>query len=265
MSTPAKKTPAPKKAVVKKPAPKPAPAKTPAKKPAVKKTVKPAAPKPAVAIAKPAPKKPAVKVAVPAKKPTKVKASGVPHSVPREEIAKKRPTPKPPVVVKVVPGKTVTAPAVSKIAQNGFTRPKALRNDGTPKITHRVWAIADEISARHSADAKVNKTTAKPATRKEVLTACEGEQIKYSTFSNQFYRWRKFNGLFGRVKKDGTLAKPLGKTGPRKAPVPDAAELNLPVPAPVPAVKPKPPVKSRAKSDAPVFPFMLPAESAPAV
>lgn len=234
MST--KKKAAPKKAVVKKTV-------APVKKPAVKS-------KPKVA-AKPAAKPPVPLANRPIKTPVKVAAPA------KKTVTKKRPTPKPPVVVKVATGKTVVAPAVSKIAQNGYTRPKPTRNDGTPKITHRVWAIADEISARHAADAKANKTEPKPATRQEVLTACEAEKIKYSTFSNQFYRWRKFNGLFGRVKKDGTPAKPLGKPGPRKA--------AKPAPKPLVATKPKPPVKPPVKTIQPAFPFMSPADASPTV
>jgi hypothetical protein len=155
-----------------------------------------------------------------------------------------------PVKVKLAGGKTLTVPASAKISQNGFTRPKPVAADGSPKITHRVWQIADEISAENKKNTpKFQK--AKPASRQQVLTVCEAEGIKYSTFSNQFYRWRKFNGLFGRVKKDGTIAAVTG--GPRRGAQAGSKPKakKPPLPAKKPAAKAAPNVKAPAKAKAP--------------
>lgn len=129
----------------------------------------------------------------------------------------KKPAVKPAVKPPVKPVATPRKPAVvspvakpGKIAQNGYTRPRPTNSEGKPKLTFRVWQIADEISAKNAAKAKAKGEKGKPATRAEVLAQCVKEKIKYSTFSNQFYRWRKFNGMFLRLRKDGTLSKPMG-------------------------------------------------------
>lgn len=70
---------------------------------------------------------------------------------------------------------------VAKVQQNGVTRPK----DGT--TTGRVWAIADEISAKNQ----------RPATRKEVIDQVHAEGINTSTGATQYGKWRKFHGLVG--------------------------------------------------------------------
>jgi len=260
---PAKKAvnkPAPKtspKKVVSKPAPK-AKAKT---KPAVVKplvAVKPAAPvvikpevkppvaKPVVATKPPVVVTPAPKPVVPAKPVVAVKPTGkaVPQT-PTLLVGAKKPA----VVIPIAGGKPIVVPS-PKIQQNGITRPRPTDTDGKPKITHRVWKIADEISAKKAQlAAEESKQTgvvvkAKPATRQEVLVACSAEQIGYSNFSNHFYRWRKFNGLFGRIKKDGTKAACTG--GPRKytgftekpKPAPKPPLTTIPALPPIPSKKP---------------------------
>lgn len=106
-----------------------------------------------------------------------------------------------------IPGLKKKIPvALGKLTQNSINRPKPFTSDGKPKLTFRVWQIADEISAR-------NRVI---ATRQEVLDACNNEEIKYSTFSNEFYRWRKFNGKFGRIRKDGVAAAVTGGPQPKK-------------------------------------------------
>lgn len=194
----------------------------------------------------------------------------------RKSGAKKQRPNKSVVKIRLAGGKSVTARAVPpspKISQNGFTRPKPVRKDGAPKITFRVWEIADQISARKAVEAKKTKSKAKPATRQEVLTQCEKEKIKYSTFSNQFYRWRKFNGLFGRIRKDGKLAavtggprkqvkpvapskkklarKPQRQTGKKKGAVAPKPAVKTP-PAPIVATKPAVPKQT-------ALPFAVPA------
>lgn len=81
--------------------------------------------------------------------------------------------------------------------QNGVTRPK----DGT--TTGRVWTIADEISAKNK----------EPATRKEVIEACQAEDINPSTAATQYGKWRKFHGLEGE-KAPGRKAAPAPAPAP---------------------------------------------------
>jgi hypothetical protein len=71
--------------------------------------------------------------------------------------------------------------AAPKITQNDVTRPK----DGT--TTGRVWAIADEISAKNGS----------PADRKSVIDQVVAEGINASTGATQYGKWRKFHGLVG--------------------------------------------------------------------
>lgn len=105
-----------------------------------------------------------------------------------------------------------TPVAVAKIAQNGITRPK----DGT--TTGRVWAIADEISAKNKA----------PADRKTVIEQVVGEGINASTGATQYGKWRKFHGLTGdaapgRAAKPAAAETPAAPAAPA-APVEEAGE-----------------------------------------
>lgn len=213
------------------------------------------------------PAKPA-KAKKPAPKATKPKAKAKPAA------AKK-----PPVVVKTG-GNAVVVPSVAKVTQNGVSRPRATFGDGTPKKTARVWQIADELSAKNAATAKASKTEAQPPTRQEMLAACAKEKITPAVCWNQFYRWRKFNGLFGRIKLDGTVAavtggpkrgaqaetpkaKPSAKKPAAKVKAPAKPKATKPA-APKPA-KPavKPPVVATGSAQA-VLPFVVPAAVAPA-
>lgn len=78
-----------------------------------------------------------------------------------------------------------TKPKAPKIEQNGVTRPK----DGT--TTGRVWAIADEISAKNGV----------PAERGDVIAAGKAEGINEATIATQHGKWRKFHGLKKLPKK----------------------------------------------------------------
>ncbi len=118
-----------------------------------------------------------------------------------------------------------TTPPQARIHQNGVTRPRKFFNNGRPNICVKVWEIADEISAQHAQatqllakKTKKKQPPAGPATRAEVLKACVAAKIKYTTFVNEFYSWRIFNGIRGRINKDGKPAKPYGFKGdkPRK-------------------------------------------------
>lgn len=229
-------------------------------------------------------KKP-VKKTVAKKKPAKKTGSQIVKAIlkaqppripkpPAPVVQTTKPAVKPPVVTKTTGAKPIVVPA-KRIEQNGYTRPSAAWSNGKPKVTFRVWQIADEISAAKGTKAKAEGKKPQPATRKEVLAACAAEKISYSIFSNQFYRWRKFNGLFGRVKLDGTIAKVTG--GPRNRgkrpppkpllatkpafPVKPVAPAAKPTPAPVqvaPAAA-KPPVKPALGK--PALPFPVPAVS----
>lgn len=87
--------------------------------------------------------------------------------------------------------------AVVKVQQNGVTRPK----DGT--TTGRVWAIADEISAKKG----------EPADRKTVIEQVVAEGLNASTGATQYGKWRKFHGLVGEASP-GRASKPEGETPP---------------------------------------------------
>jgi len=200
----------------------------------------------------------------PAKKPA-VKAAPKPAAKPATKPAVKPPVVKPSVASPMT-GKAINSPR--RIVQNGYSRPSPLRQDGSPKITAKVWEIADQISAANKikADAETKRlgqtVLPSPASRQQVLAKCDELRIPYSVFQNQFYRWRKFNGLFGRVKKDGTIAKCSG--GPRKYRKPllatktaaNASETAAPTPAPI---APKPIVKPPAKPElGKALPFAVP-------
>lgn len=88
------------------------------------------------------------------------------------------------------------APKAPKDEKNGVVRPAA----GT--ATGNVWAIADHLSTQ----------SGEPATRKDVLAACETDGINKSTATTQYGRWRKYNGLAGEPR------------APRKAAEPDVQE-----------------------------------------
>lgn len=105
------------------------------------------------------------------------------------------------------PAQAEAAPAVARIQQNGITRPK----DGT--TTGRVWAIADEISAK----------TQKPAERGDVVKQGVSENINASTCATQYGKWRKFHGLTGE-NAPGRAAKP---ETPAEAPAAPAAEAPV--------------------------------------
>lgn len=103
-------------------------------------------------------------------------------------------------------GQAAETTAVVKVQQNGVTRPK----DGT--TTGRVWAIADEISAKKG----------EPADRKTVIEQVVAEGINASTGATQYGKWRKFHGLVGEASP-GRAAKPAD-AAPPAPPAPAAAE-----------------------------------------
>ena len=171
-------------------------------------------------------KKNAKKAVKPAKKPA-VKAK-------KTTAKKSRPSKAKVVKVKLAGGKAVVAPLSPKIIQNGIARPRPSYTDGRPKVTFRVWEICDTLAAKNFHEAKKKKKTAEPPTRQQVLKACnDAGGITYSVFSAQFYRWRKFNGLFGRMTKSGEVAAVTG--GPKRG-----AQAEKPA-----AVKPKPPATKK--------------------
>lgn len=100
---------------------------------------------------------------------------------------------------------TEAAAAVVKVQQNGVTRPK----DGT--TTGRVWAIADEISAKKG----------EPADRKTVIEQVVAEGINASTGATQYGKWRKFHGLVGEASP-GRAAKPATEAAPAAPEAPAA-------------------------------------------
>lgn len=105
---------------------------------------------------------------------------------------------------------------VVKDTENGITRPKA----GTTCAA--VWDIADSLSA----------STKAPAVRADVMAAAQKKSINDKTIATQFGRWRKYNGLKGRVVKP-KVAKAT-KVKPKKAPKEKAAAA---APAEAPATE----------------------------
>lgn len=127
--------------------------------------------------------------------------------------------------------KAVKAPAkksalktdkVVRVTKNDVTRPKA---GGT---TARVWEICDEITER----------TGKPAVRKEVLAQAAKEKLKPGMAKSQYFSWRCFNGLKGRLP----VAKP---TMPKVVPV-KAVHSRKKAELKSPGKLPKPPAKKPA-------------------
>jgi hypothetical protein len=86
--------------------------------------------------------------------------------------------------------------------------------------------------------------------RKEVLARADKEKLKPGTAKSQYFSWRKFNGLMGRLP----VAKPtMPKVVPVKAvPSPKKAELKSP------GKLPKPPAKKPAAPVAPVVQLPVP-------
>lgn len=77
--------------------------------------------------------------------------------------------------------------------KNGVTMPQA------GSKTRRVWDIATGLSEKFN----------RPATREEVLKACEDEGISEGTRETQYSHWKRFHGLLGRVVKPGAAPTPV--------------------------------------------------------
>jgi hypothetical protein len=110
------------------------------------------------------------------------------------------------VRIKLRSGKIIEVPR-TKIVQNGILRPRMEAVNGVMPVHSRVWQIADSLSAK----------LRRVPFRQEMLTACGQENeanperpITYHVFQNAFYSWRKFNGVAGRVKVDGTIGRVTG-------------------------------------------------------
>ena len=77
----------------------------------------------------------------------------------------------------------IKAPKVEKVMQNGIARPHAHTKCGA------IWAVADEISAKHQ----------RPATKQEVLDECAANGYNLGNSKDEFSRWKRFNGLTRKV------------------------------------------------------------------
>lgn len=85
------------------------------------------------------------------------------------------------------PAKEPKAPREKNERKNGVVRPKAGTKTGS------VWETADKITAK-------NKTT---ATRAEVLGVCsEANGYNQAMAATQYGRWRRFNGITGRLNAE---------------------------------------------------------------
>lgn len=98
--------------------------------------------------------------------------------------------------------------ATNLVEKNGVRRP------GPDGNTGKIWEIADDIS----------KKTGAPAYRKDVLAAADKQGIPTATAATQYGRWRKFNGLDGRLpsrtEKTTKPAKKAAAKGKPAAPKP---------------------------------------------
>ena len=92
---------------------------------------------------------------------------------------------------------------IPKVINNGVTRPGS-----AVSAVGRVWAIADELSAKLGS----------PAPRAAVLEAAAAEELHPATVATQYGRWRTFNGLKGQpaIRRPKAEA-PEGEAKPKKA------------------------------------------------
>jgi hypothetical protein len=82
---------------------------------------------------------------------------------------------------KTAPAK-VAKPKVEKDSKNGVTRPKSGSTVG------KIWDIADKL-AKGGKDVK----------RADVLTQTKAAGINDATAATQFGKWRRYNGIKGRI------------------------------------------------------------------
>ncbi len=144
-----------------------------------------------------------------------------------------------------------------RIEQNGIVRPPAPGPGEKATATYKIWKIADEISAanKNRADAKKDKSLAVPASCKQVKERAEREKISSFSVTQAYYQWRKFHGIRWRLRKDGTISKPMGpgygkNNNQTKDALKEIAKLNKGRKAKVPAAtsvatKSKPAPKKR--------------------
>lgn len=111
-----------------------------------------------------------------------------------------------------------------RIRKNGATMPQA------GSKTRRVWDIATKLSE------KANR----PATRDEVLKACEAEGISKGTRETQYSHWKRFHGLTGRVVTPGAAPAVAPKKKADAIPKPAQGNLAL-APDPAPTESEEPP------------------------
>lgn len=105
--------------------------------------------------------------------------------------------------------------AASKLPeQNGITRPKPDSQTG------KAWAIFDQVSNKNGAPASIGET----------LPMATAQGINEATCRTQYARWRKFNGVAGRVD----APKPVAPEVPA-APVEGAVPPAPPAPVAAPA------------------------------
>lgn len=87
---------------------------------------------------------------------------------------------------------TADAAKVKQPEQNGITRPKGDSQTG------KAWAIFDSVSQRNNAPASIGET----------LPLAKAAGINEATVRTQYARWRKFNGVSGRIAAPTPPAPP---------------------------------------------------------
>lgn len=137
-----------------------------------------------------------------------------------------------------------TAPIKAKI----YPREKTL--DGKTLLPFKVWKICDKLKA----------SLKRIPSRAEVAKECNKFHLKESAYTNQFYFWRRFNGITRATAvvnvMPKAIAKPVAKAKASAAPKPAAKLVALIKEKPVATIKPKEPAKPKpaAKPKAPAKP-----------
>lgn len=85
---------------------------------------------------------------------------------------------------------------VEKVIANGVSRPHAHTKCGA------IWAVADEISAKHQ----------RPAMKQEVLDECTAKGYNLGNSKDEYSRWKRFNGLTRKAAQKVTETAPEAAT-----------------------------------------------------
>ena len=109
------------------------------------------------------------------------------------------------------PSLTVAStPRSGRPQQNGITRP------GTDTVTGKVWRVADEVTLKNQRAASISEVKLHP----------ELKHVNDHTIRTQYARWRKFNGIEGRVATEPRSSESSSK-GAAKMQWPSMADADF--------------------------------------